>query len=92
MKWDSVLVAMSSAWVLTGCQSTWEPESNFGSSVKSAIRAQIVDPHAPASDAYAHARMDGESARKSVESYQKSFGASSTGDASQGSLMTIINK
>lgn len=89
---SSQVLAVMGLLMLAGCQSGWQPEANFGSSVQGAIRAQIVDPTAPDGNANKRAKMDGESAKKTVDSYQKSFGATGSGDTVQGGSMAIFNK
>lgn len=83
-RWLCVVVA----GLLAGCQSYWQAEPDFGSSVNGAIRAQAVNPEPPKGDPYAKARMDGVAAKKSIDHYQKSF---DNPKADMGSLITINN-
>ncbi len=77
--------------LLVGCQSYWDAEPGFGSSVNGAIRAQSVNKNPPTGNPYANAHMDGVSAKATVDNYQKSFTApaSSGQGAVSGSLVNI---
>ncbi len=77
--------------LLAGCQSYWDAEPGFGSSVNGAIRAQAVNPDPPTGKPYANAHMDGISAKATVDNYQKSFiaPARSGQGAASGSLVNI---
>lgn len=81
------LFALVCTALIAGCQSYWNTEPNFGSSVNGAIRAQAVNPNPPTGDPYANAKMDGVPARKSIDNYQKSFDTPSPGG--MGSLVNI---
>lgn len=73
-----------------GCQSYWDTEPDFGSSVNGAIRAQAVNPNVPVGNPNAKAHMDGVSAKATVDNYQKSFTAPPrTGQSGTGSLINI---
>ena len=58
---------------VTGCQSVWDPEADFGSSVNGAVTAQVQNPKAPKGYPQTVVGLDGQSAKLSIESYQKSF-------------------
>lgn len=58
---------------LSGCQSYWDTEPDFGSTVHNAIRTQAVNPDPPTGNPYANARMDGVAAKTTVDNYQRSF-------------------
>lgn len=64
---------------LTACQSTWYPETDFGSSVNDAIIDQVANIKAPEPVARNSMGMEGPAAKSSIDNYQKSFEASSTG-------------
>lgn len=64
---------------LTACQSTWNPEAEFGSSVNNAITDQIANKNAPEPVARNSMGMEGPAAKSSIDNYQKSFEASSSG-------------
>ncbi|MFZ9611539.1 MAG: hypothetical protein ACO294_12645 [Methylococcales bacterium] len=64
---------------LTACQSTWFPESDFGSSVNQAIANQVANKNAPDPVARNTMGMEGVAAKSSIDSYQKSFESSATG-------------
>ncbi len=75
---------------LTACQSYWDADAAFGTSVNGAIRAQAVNPDPPTGNPYAKAHMDGVSAKATVDNYQKSFIAPArSGQAGSGSLISI---
>lgn len=85
------LVLMSCGF-LVGCQSYWDPEPDFGSSVNGAIRTQAVNPNPPTGKPYANAHMDGVSAKATVDNYQKSFTAPGrTGQGATGGSLVNIN-
>ncbi len=76
--------------VLSGCQSYWNADSDFGSSVNGAVRAQAINPDPPTGNPYAKAHMDGISAKATVDNYQKSFTAPARpGQGNTGSLISI---
>lgn len=60
---------------LAGCQSYWEKEPQFGSSVNDAVKAQAVNPQAPTGNKPSKQGMDGVAATKSIDNYNKSFDA-----------------
>ncbi len=64
---------------LTACQSTWYPEVDFGSSVNDAITNQVANKKAPEPVARNTMGMEGPAAKSSIDNYQKSFEASSSG-------------
>lgn len=59
--------------LLSGCQSQWAPEPEFGSSVNQAVSAQFANPGAPATNAIPKAGMDGAAAKSTMDNYQNSF-------------------
>lgn len=58
---------------LSACQSTWDAEPDFGSSVNGAIKSQVRNPNAPVKVPKTAAGLDGPAAKNAVDSYQKSF-------------------
>ena len=64
---------------ITACQSTWYPESEFGSSVNNAVTNQVANKNAPEPVLRASMGMEGSVAKSSIDNYQKSFEASSSG-------------
>lgn len=87
----NTVLLLSVVTSMTGCQSYWNPEPDFGSTVNDAIRAQAVNKNPPTGNPYATAHMDGVSAKATVDNYQKSFTAPArTGQGSgTGSLINI---
>lgn len=80
--------------LLSGCQSYWNPEPDFGSSVNGAVRAQAVNPDPPKGNPYAKGHMDGVSAKATVDNYQRSFTSparSGQGTGSTNSSLVNIN-
>ncbi|WVH10105.1 MAG: hypothetical protein EoVTN8_1659 [Fluviibacter phosphoraccumulans EoVTN8] len=82
------------SWVavlsLSGCQSYWDADPSLGSSVNSAIRAQVANPNAPQTKQSPKQGMDGVAAKKSVDNYQKSFDDKAT-TSGMPSLVNINN-
>ena len=64
---------------LTACQSTWFPDSEFGSSVNQVIADQVANKNAPDQVPRNTMGMEGVAAKSSIDSYQKSFESSNTG-------------
>lgn len=64
---------------LTACQSNWYPEVDFGSSVNQSIADQTANKNAPEPVARNTMGMEGPAAKSSIDNYQKSFEASSSG-------------
>ena len=64
---------------LTACQSSWYPEVDFGSSVNQSIADQTANKNAPEPVARNTMGMEGPAAKSSIDNYQKSFEASSSG-------------
>lgn len=64
---------------LAACQSTWFPDSEFGSSVNQAIADQVANKNAPDPVDRNTMGMEGVTAKSSIDSYQKSFESSNTG-------------
>lgn len=91
MTWFVRCVATMALGVsLSACQSYWEPEADFGSTVNGAIRAQAVNPDAPVGNPNAKAHMDGVAAKASVDNYQKSYISPRT-SGQQGSANSVIS-
>ena len=63
----------ASALSLVGCQSNWDAEPEFGSSVNGAIQAQAKNPDAPKGNTKVLTGLDGPAAKSAVDSYQKTF-------------------
>ncbi|SRR5574343_842190 len=77
-------------FALSGCQSYWDTEPDFGSTVNNAIRAQAINPDPPTGNPYANARMDGVAAKTTVDNYQRSFIAPvRPGQGTNSGLITI---
>ena len=89
MKTDYLGFMTIAGALIAGCQSYWNPEPDFGTSVNSAVRAQLVNPNAPVGNPNVNAHMDGVSAKKTVDNYQKSFDAPRTATSGSGGLITI---
>lgn len=64
---------------LSGCQSTWNPEATFGSSVKNAISNQVANKNAPEPVDRNSMGMEGAAAKSSIDNYQKSFETTNSG-------------
>lgn len=82
-----ILLSLLSVTAVTGCQSYWDPEANFGSTVNGAVTAQIQNPKAPQGYPKSVVGLDGQSAKLSVESYQKTFDRKQTPPASTAGSM-----
>jgi hypothetical protein len=76
------------AGLLSACQSQsyWDKDPDFGSTVNNAIKAQVVNPNAPQAVNKNASGMDGVSAQKSIDNYQKSFDKNAT-EAYRGPLI-----
>ena len=74
-----LILAACGAIGITACQSNWYPESEFGSSVNNAITDQVANKNAPEPVPRASMGMEGPVAKSSIDNYQKSFEASSSG-------------
>lgn len=80
----------SAALSLSACQSYWDADPNLGSSVNSAIRAQVANPNAPQAKQPLKQGMDGVAAKKTIDNYQQSFDAKAT-SSGMSSLVNINN-
>lgn len=69
----SIVAVIGLLGLVTACQSIWEPDPDFGSTVTGAIQAQSVNPDAPAGNKKVTKGLDGPSAKSGVDNYQKSF-------------------
>ena len=76
--------ACFSLFALSGCQSRWAEDPQFGVATRNLAAAQYVNPDAPV-PGQRMPGLDGPAAAKSVESYQGSFGSSGGSKGSSGS-------
>lgn len=84
-------ILLIGAAALVGCQSYWDRDPQFGSSVNDAVKAQAVNPNAPQVNASRPKQgMDGVAAKKSIDNYDKSFDAKTPGTTGT-SLISINN-
>ena len=68
-----LMLLVTAAVSLVGCQAYWDPEPTFGSSVNGAVLAQEQNPKAPMGYPKSVVGLDGKAANASIESYQKTF-------------------
>ncbi len=69
-KWLGVI---SIACYLTACQTAWNEEKNFGSSVNGALKLQMKNPESHLKDNKPSTGQDGVSAKSAIDNYQKTF-------------------
>lgn len=68
-----LLVGLLSLIALTACQTNWYPRPDERAAVQGAIRAQSVYPDGRPNPPVNGGGRDGETARKSIESYHRSY-------------------
>ncbi|QWD96216.1 pilus assembly protein [Polynucleobacter sp. MG-6-Vaara-E2] len=71
--WISPVLYLALCLAISGCQSIWQNEPDFGSSVTSSVQNQLVNPQAPLGNPKPTTGLDGPSAKATVDSYQRSF-------------------